>query len=171
MRLLMAALLAAIVSLGGILLFAKYFGSIETVSNEESSTVAERRRSDTETKSGYPCYENQIDCDLSSRFGGLVSCYDHGIVNYFPPMIIARIHPSWPADAPNDTPKHTVTANYCISVEGRAFEISASGKPTPRFTRVTERVIAKWIFEPARSASEPIQVCQCQSVLTYEFDN
>lgn len=170
MRLLMAALLAAVVSLGGTLLFSEYFSSIE-VRDELQGEPTRKRKPDTRTKEECE-YPADSECGQQSwpRRGGQY-CDGGGIEDYAPPRIVARVSPSWPADVPTDVPEHTVTVNYCVSSDGRAIEISASGEPTQRFNKVTERALGKWTFAPAQSALEPIQVCGCQLYFGFDSDS
>lgn len=181
MRLLMAALLAAVVSLGGTLLFSSYFDSIELRTESDGETVAKRQH-DTRTQDDrcgidvecpeiivdyFPC-EATNDCPERPTRRQLLVCNRQGLTDYHAPQIVELARPTLPFVEELDMPIHRVLTNFCISNTGNAFDITALGRPTNLFDRSAVEAIEESLFLPAASKLNSVQVCGCEIDLTFD---
>lgn len=176
----MAALLAAVVSLGGVLLFAEYFGSIEVRTESEgvtrvkhqpdTQTRTENSRSATQSKAcSYTDTSGYCMSILSNPGHSEVYCRADGLTDYTTPRSSSRIFPGRIYDLERNFPDTYIDVSFCIDSTGRVQNpriTSMSG--APNFNRMTLRVLERWVFEPATSNGNDVGVCECQLEFMFE---
>ncbi len=181
MRLIFSAILAAALVFGGTLLFARYFGSIETgprdpLDAQEVPGVKpelESPRPDTETRTEGASRSETLGTNDYDDFPVLsayseVSCMKVPMGEYVPPKLTVRILPRF-SEGHTPTLVYTVDARFCVTVEGGASDIEVVRSDPPKFfDRAVTRAVSKWKFTPATVDGEETEVCDCGARISNE---
>lgn len=182
MRLLVAALIAAALVTTGAVLFSTWFGSVE-LRTEGDGEVARKQRADTETETSTERDDSATQskaCAETDTSGYCVfvlpgddqdeyTCSHEHLENYKAPESVMRVFPGKIFDLRSDLPDMYVDVTFCIDTEGKVESSRASSASgPPLFDGISQRMVSRWKFEPARSKGKPVGVCGCDLKFKYE---